>query len=97
MQLIWHFTLQENTIIREMPGGRGFADICMIPRKIHLDKPAVMIELKWDKSAEGAIQQIKNKEYIDALKDYQGDLLLAGINYDKKTKKHSCIIEKWNL
>ena len=66
----------------------------MIPRKIHLDKPAVMIELKWDKSAEGAIQQIKNKEYIDALKDYQGDLLLAGINYDKKTKKHSCIIEK---
>lgn len=56
-----------------------------------------MIELKWDKSAEGAIQQIKNKEYIDALKDYQGDLLLAGINYDKKTKKHSCIIEKWNL
>ena len=61
----------------------------MIPRKIHLDKPAVMIELKWDKSAEGAIQQIKNKEYIDALKDYQGDLLLAGINYDKKTKKHS--------
>ena len=69
----------------------------MIPRKIHLDKPAVMIELKWDKSAEGAIQQIKNKEYIDALKDYQGDLLLAGINYDKKTKKHSCIIKKWNL
>ena len=61
----------------------------MIPRKIHLDKSAVMIELKWDKSAEGAIQQIKNKEYIDALKDYQGDLLLAGINYDKKTKKHS--------
>ena len=77
-----------------MPGGRGFADICMIPRKIHLDKPAVMIELKWDKSAEGAIQQIKNKEYIDALKDYQGDLLLAGINYDKKTKKHECLIEK---
>lgn len=52
---------------------------------------------KWDKSAEGAIQQIKNKEYIDALKDYQGDLLLVGINYDKKTKKHGCIIEKWNL
>ena len=80
-----------------MPGGRGFADICMIPRKIHIDKPAVVIELKWDKSAEGAIQQIKNKEYIDALKDYQGDLLLVGINYDNKTKKHSCIIEKWNL
>lgn len=97
VNLAFYFAREYYTIIREMPGGRGFADICMIPRKIHLDKPAVMIELKWDKSAEGAIQQIKNKEYIDALKDYQGDLLLAGINYDKKTKKHSCIIEKWNL
>ena len=69
----------------------------MIPRKIHLDKPAIVMELKWDKNAEGAIQQIKDKEYIDALKDCQGDLLLAGISYDKKTKKHSCVIEKWNL
>ena len=97
VNLAFYFAREYYTIIREMPGGRGFADICMIPRKIHLDKPAVMIELKWDKSAEGAIQQMKNKEYIDALKDYQGDLLLVGINYDKKTKKHSCIIEKWNL
>ena len=87
----------KDTIIREMLGGRGFADICMIPRKIYLDKPAVMIELKWDKSAEGAIQQIKNKEYIDALKDYQGDLLLVGINYDKKTKNIAVLSKKWNL
>lgn len=41
----------------------------MIPRKIHLDKPAIVMELKWDKNAEGAIQQMKDKEYIDALKD----------------------------
>ena len=41
----------------------------MIPRKIHLDKPAIVMELKWNKNAEGAIQQIKDKEYIDALKD----------------------------
>ena len=34
------------------------------------------------------------KDYVDALKDYHGNLLLAGINYDKKTKKHSCTIEK---
>ena len=53
-----------------------------------------MIELKWDKNAHGAISQIKEKEYVDALKDYHGDLLLAGINYSKKTKKHSCVIEK---
>ena len=97
VNLAFYFAREYYTIIRELPGGKGFADICMIPRKIHLDKPAIVMELKWDKNAEGAIQQIKDKEYIDALKDYQGDLLLAGISYDKKTKKHSCVIEKWNL
>ena len=73
--------------------GKGFADVCMIPRKLHLDKPAVVIELKWDKSASGALAQIKEKHYGNALKDYQGNLLLVGINYDKTTKKHECVIE----
>ena len=54
----------------------------------------MVIELKWDKSASGALAQIKNKNYGDALKDYQGNLLLVGINYDKATKKHECLIEK---
>ena len=74
--------------------GKGFADVCFIPRRLHQDKPAVVIELKWDKSASGALAQIKNKNYGDALKDYQGNLLLVGINYDKTTKKHVCLIEK---
>ena len=94
INLAFYFAREYYTMIRELPGGKGFADICFIPRKIHVDKPAVVIELKWNESAEGAIQQIKNKQYIDALKDYHGNLLLAGINYDKKTKQHSCIIEK---
>lgn len=97
VNLAFYFAKEYYTIIRELPSGRGFADICFIPRKIYMDKPAVVIELKWDKSAEGAIQQIKDKQYIDALKDYYGNLLLAGIDYDKKTKQHSCIIEKWSL
>ena len=59
----------------------------------HLDKPAVVIELKWDKSAAGALDQIKEKNYGSALKDYQGNLLLVGINYDRVTKKHECVIE----
>ena len=79
-----------------MPGGKGFADICLIPRKMHMDKPAVVIELKWDKDAAGAIAQIKDKNYVDALKDYEGNLLLAGISYDKKSKTHTCIIERVN-
>ena len=65
----------------------------MIPRKKHSDKPAVVIELKWNKSAVGAIEQIKEKQYVNALKEYQGNLLLAGINYNKMTKKHECVIE----
>ena len=63
--------------------------------KLHLDKPAAIIELKWNKNASGAIAQIKRQQYSEALKDYHGDLLLAGINYDKKTKLHECVIEKF--
>lgn len=59
IQLAFYFAREYYTMIREMPAGKGFADICMIPRKKHSDKPAVVIELKWDKSAVGAIEQIK--------------------------------------
>ncbi|MBR3998064.1 MAG: AAA family ATPase [Clostridia bacterium] len=81
-------------IVREMPSGKGFADIFLIPRPMHMDKPAVVIELKKDKDAQGAIDQIKRKEYVKALADYMGNLLLVGINYDKE-KNHTCMIEKW--
>lgn len=94
INLAFYFAREYYTIVREFPTGKGFADICLIPRKMHLDKPAVIIELKWDKSAEGAIRQIKEKQYVEALKDYRGDLLLAGINYDKASKEHTCVIEK---
>ena len=94
INLAFYFAREYYTIVRELPTGKGFADICLIPRKIHTDKPAAVIELKWDQSAEGAISQIKEKKYTDVLKDYHGNLLLAGINYDKKTKEHTCVIEK---
>lgn len=68
-----------------------------MPRKLHADKPAAVIELKWDKNAEGAITQIKEKKYVEALKEYHGNLLLTGINYDRKAKKHSCVIEKYEM
>ena len=93
IQLAFYFAREYYTMVRELPAGKGFADVCMIPRPCHLDKPAIVIELKWDKSAVGAIEQIKEKQYGNALKDYQGNLLLAGINYNRKTKKHECVIE----
>ena len=57
------------------------------------NKPAMVIELKWNQSEEGAIQQIKNKQYLHALEEYKGNVLLVGVNYDKNTKIHRCVIE----
>ena len=84
------------TVHREFPGGKGFADLVFLPRKKFIDKPALVVELKWDRTAEGAINQIKRNEYCRSLKDYQGNLLLVGINYDRKTKEHECVIEEIN-
>lgn len=55
----------------------------------------MIVELKWDQEAEGAIAQIKDKKYIRALEDYGGEVLLVGISYSKKSKKHQCVIEKY--
>ena len=93
INLAFYYAREYYTIIRELPTGKGFADICLIPRKLHADKPGAVIELKKDKDAHGAIDQIKQKHYVDAMEDYKGNLLLVGINYDKD-KNHSCVIEK---
>ena len=81
----------------ELPSGDGYADIVYLPKKTS-PVPALVIELKWNKSAEGAISQIRKKQYPKALAGYGGDILLVGINYDKDTmsgkRKHTCVIEK---
>ena len=81
------------TIERELPAGKGYADLVFRPRKNN-SNPAMIVELKYDKSAEGALAQIKKKQYADCLKDYSGEILLVGINYDKDDKCHICKIEK---
>ncbi len=83
-------------IIRELPTGKGFADLVFLPRKNHSDKPALIIELKWNHTVETAIEQINQQQYVHALDDYAGNILLIGINYDKNTKKHTCKIQKAN-
>lgn len=81
----------------ELPAGNGYADIVYLPKK-DSPLPALVIEMKWNKSAVGAIEQIKDKHYPDAIKDYGGEVLLVGINYDKDApageRKHTCKIEK---
>lgn len=81
--------------VRELPTGRGFADFVFIPKKEYAqDYPALIVELKWNKNAQTALNQIKEKKYFESVRQYTGEILLVGINYDKKTKKHQCMIEK---
>ena len=82
--------------LREMPAGYGFADLLYVPKPQYLQKyPALLIELKWNKDVHTALEQIKVKKYPEAVKEYTGEIWLVGINYDKKTKQHTCIIEKY--
>ena len=94
ISLAYYSARQYYTIYREMPAGKGFADLIFIPRKNHMDKLAMIVELKWDKSAAGAIHQIENRQYPEALWDYKNNVLLIGINYDKDSKLHECEIKK---
>ena len=100
IMLAYYTAKKEYSIVREMPAGYGFADLVFIP-KPHVDKPAMIIELKWKKDAMTAIKQIKDKKYVAGLEGYHGKVLLVGISYDKlkrgetdKTKEHSCSIEE---
>lgn len=82
--------------VRELPTGRGFADFVFIPKPEYKnDYPALVVELKWNKSAVSALQQIKDRKYPDSIQDYTGDILLVGINYSKKDKKRECVIEAY--
>lgn len=93
--LAYYSARKDYLLIRELPTGRGFADIVFLPLP-HTGKPALVIELKYDRTADSAIQQIKDRQYTQALEDYTGEILLVGINYNKDNvdKPHSCVIEK---
>ncbi len=81
--------------IRELPAGRGFADFVFIPKPEYAeDYPALVVELKWNQDAHTAIQQIKERKYPEPLLGYTGNILLVGVNYDKKSKVHQCRIER---
>ena len=93
--LAYYSARKDYRLIREFPTGRGFADVVFLPLP-SVGKPALVVELKYDKSASAAIQQIKDRKYIQALESFTGEILLVGINYDRenKNKPHSCVIEK---
>ena len=90
--LAYFYANTRYTLVKELPTGKGYADLVLIPYLPNI--PAMVIELKHNKSAESALRQIKEKNYCQALNNYKGDLLFVGISYDEKTKEHQCKIER---
>ncbi len=97
ISLAFYAAREYYSVFRELPTGKGFADMVFIPKATATDKPAMVIELKYDKSTQGAIAQIKEKKYAESLSAYKGNLLLVGINYDREAKKHECVIEQLDI
>lgn len=93
--LAYYSARKDYKLIRELPAGKGFADVVFLPLS-HTKKPALVVELKYDKTADAAIRQIKDRKYTQALEGYDGEILLVGINYEKENrdKPHSCVIER---
>ena len=91
LSIAYYYARNDYVMHRELPTGKGFADIVLIPRK-NVVSPAIVVELKYNKDADSAIDQILRKQYPAKVAQYQGDLLLVGINYDKKEKTHLCKI-----
>ena len=93
LSLAYYAAQREYVMVRELPAGKGFADLVLVPRR-NVNKPALVLELKWNKTADAAIRQIKEKDYLQSLSGYEGEIILVAVNYDKKNKVHSCSIEK---
>lgn len=84
--------VDEYARIEELPGGKGFADVAYIPSR-GSSLPALIVELKWDKPADAAIEQIRDKGYPEALRGLRVPVLLVGVTYDAKSREHACKIE----
>ena len=101
VQMAYYAGQKYYTTIQELDSGKGYCDLVYLPAPKHPDKPALLIELKYDKSLETAADQIRNKNYPQKLEHYRDNILLVSINYDKDIsskdvlyKHHSCSIEK---
>ena len=79
--------------VEELPSGKGLADVAFLPAAASAQY-AILVELKWNQTAGGALEQIRKKQYTSILYPYAGRIVLVGINYDEKTGRHSCVIEK---
>ncbi len=96
LSIAYYYARNDYVIHREMATGKGFADLVLVPRR-NVDMPALVVELKYNKKVESAIEHIRQKNYPSKVADYVGNILLVAISYDKNGpdgKRHSCIIER---
>jgi hypothetical protein len=77
--------------VDEMPSGHGYADVAYLPRR-GSGKPALLVELKWDRPVGAAVDQVLARDYPQALRDLGVPVLVVAVTYDAKTKEHSCRI-----
>ena len=91
LSIAYYYASNDYIIHREYATGKGFANLVLIPRK-NVDSPAIIIELKYDKTVDTAIDQIKRKNYPAKVAQYADNLLLVGITYDRASKSHRCSI-----
>ena len=89
--LLWS-TLDDYSCHREDQAGKGRVDLVYEPITGKL--PLILIEFKYDGSAEEAIAQIKTQEYFKRYTGQYRNIIIVGINYSTKTKDHQCLIEK---
>ena len=109
LSIAYYYASNDYLIHRELATGKGFADLVFIPRK-NVDSPAIVIELKYDKAVDTAIDQIKRKNYLAKVAQYlnlpssestsqlsplNSHLLLVGVTYHRDTKQHECRIERF--
>ena len=90
--LLWS-TLGKYISRREEQAGKGRTDLVYEPI-LNGTTPLILIEFKYDGSAEEAIAQIKKQEYFKRYTRQYRDIIIVGINYSTKTKDHQCLIEK---
>ena len=96
LRIAYYTAKKDYFVYQELPAGKGFADIVLVPKPLST-KPPVILELKYNHSADTAIKQIHERRYAGRLMEYTGEVVLVGINYDKQIKQHECKIEKVRL
>lgn len=83
--------VDEYARIEELPSGKGYADVVYLPKRGSA-YPALLVELKWDKPVEAAVEQARERNYARVLQQLDVPALLVGVTYNAKTKEHVCHI-----